>query len=264
MSPACVFHNSGHVSKVQVDDHTLGVPHQLGNGGYSLLQNVIGNAEGVGKGDLLLSNILQAVVGDDDERIYLLGQRGNAGLRLAHPVGALELKGLGHHTHRENTGFVGQIRHNGSCTGAGATAHAGGDEDHVGAFQNLGDPGTALFSGLLADFRFGAGAHAAGEFLTDLELVGALGLVEILLVRIDDNKFHAAHAGLNHAVDNVVACAAHADHFNIYNLIRIRLNGRTRHILLSSYVIFCIHAPVGQKPSTLIPIYSIVKSPFGQ
>ena len=159
---------------------------------------------------------------------------------------------------------MGQIRHNGRRTGAGAAAHAGGDEDHIGTLQDLGNPGTALLGRFLADLRLGAGAHAAGELLTNLELVGTLGLVEILLVRVDDDKFHAAHAGLYHAVDDIVACAAYADDLNIYNLIRIRLNGRTRHILLSSYVIFCIHAPEGQKPRTLTPFYSIVESPFGQ
>ena len=140
---------------------------------------------------------------------------------------------------------MGQVRHNGGRAGAGAAAHTGGDENHIGSLQNLGDPGPALFGGLLADLRLGAGAHTAGQLLADLELIGAFGLVEILLVRVDDDKFHAAHTGLNHAVDNIVARAAYADDLNIYNLIRIRLNGRTRHILLSSYVIFCIHAPCG-------------------
>ena len=76
-------------------DHPLGVTHQFGDGGHSLLQNIVGNAKSIGKGDLLLCDVFQPVVGDDDEGIHLLRQGGNAGLGLAHPVGALELEGLG-------------------------------------------------------------------------------------------------------------------------------------------------------------------------
>ena len=106
-----------------------------------------------------------------------------------------------------------QIRDDGRRAGAGAAAHTGGDEHHVGALENLGNGGLGLLGGLLADFGLGACAHASGELFTDLDFVAAVGLIEILLIGVDHHKFHAAHAGCNHPVDDVVAGAADADHF---------------------------------------------------
>ena len=120
---------------------------------------------------------------------------------------------------------MGKIGNDGSCTGAGAAAHAGGDEDHIGALENLGDGRAGFLRGLLADLRLGAGAHAAGELLTDGELVGAFGLVQVLTIGIDHQKFHAFHTGAQHAVDDVVAGAANADNLDIYNFFRIICHG---------------------------------------
>ena len=45
--------------------------------------------------------------------------------------------------------------------GAGAAAHAGGDEQHVGAVDQLGDAVAVLHRGVAADLGLGAGAEAA-------------------------------------------------------------------------------------------------------
>ena len=42
---------------------------------------------------------------------------------------------LGDHGDGERAQFLGERRHHGRGAGAGAAAQAGGDEDHVGAFQ---------------------------------------------------------------------------------------------------------------------------------
>ena len=47
--------------------------------------------------------------------------------------------------------------------GAGAAAHAGGDEHHVGAGERLGDARGVLERGGAADLRVGAGAEALGQ-----------------------------------------------------------------------------------------------------
>ena len=219
MGPAGVLHDGRHVGKVQVDNDILAEAHQLGDGGHRLLQNVVGDAEGVGKGDLLVGDVFQPVVGNDDQGVYLSAEVGNALLCLAHPVGTLKLEGLGDDAHGEDTCLVGQVRHNGCCAGTGAAAHTGGDEHHVGPFQGFGDCRTALLGRLPADFRLGACAHASRQLLADLELILADRLVEVLLIGIDHHKIHAADAGVDHAVDNIISGAADADDFDFNDTI---------------------------------------------
>jgi hypothetical protein len=52
---------------------------------------------------------------------------------------AFEVERLGDHAHGQDAHFLGHLRHDRRSTGAGAAAHAGGDEDHVRAAQGVGD-----------------------------------------------------------------------------------------------------------------------------
>ena len=196
----------------------LGVCDQLGDGADRLLENVVCNAEGIGKGDLLVGDKFQAVVRDDDQRIDLVGEIGNAALCLTHPVRTFKFKGLGHDADGQNALVMRQLSNDGGCARAGAAAHTGGDEDHVGVFQDLRNGVFGFLRGFLTDLRLRASAHAAGQLFADLNLVFAGGLVEVLLIGIDCDKFNARNAGRNHSVDNVIAGAADADHFNLNNL----------------------------------------------
>ena len=99
---------------------------------------------------------------------------------------------------------MSQLRHHRGSAGAGAAAHTGGNEDHVCPLQGLGQDGAALLGGLLAHLGLGAGAHAAGKLLTDLDLVLADRLIEILLICIHGHKFYAVDSGLDHPVNNIV------------------------------------------------------------
>ena len=73
-----------HVGKVQIDE--AGVANQVGDGLHCLTQHIVGDLKGVGKGDLLVRGVLQPLVGDDDQRVHLVLQLGNAALRLLHPA----------------------------------------------------------------------------------------------------------------------------------------------------------------------------------
>ena len=214
MGTAGIPHNGGHVSEILVDQDVVGIAHQLGNGADRLLEHVVGNAEGVGKGDLLLGDVFEPIVRNNNQGIHLPGQIGNALLGLSHPACPLKLKGLGHNADGQSAGLPGNVRNNGSRAGAGAAAHTGGDKDHIGILQNLGNGRTALLGGLPANIRLGASTHASGELFTDLHLFRGLGLVQILLICVDCDKINALNTGLNHAVDNIVACAANTDDLN--------------------------------------------------
>ena len=112
----------------------------------------------------------------------------------------------------------------------GAAAHTGSDKDHVGALERLRNGSLGLLCGLLADLRLGACAHAAGQLLADLDLILALGLVEVLLIGIDRHKIDALYTAGDHSVDNVITGAADADDLDRYNLL-----SKVCH-LFSSYV----------------------------
>ena len=213
MGHAGVLHDGGDVGKVQVDK--AGVPDQVRDGLHRLTQHIVRDLKGVGKGDLLVGGVLQALVGDDDQGVHLVPELPDAGLRSPHPPGPLKAEGLRHDAHGEDVHLLGHLRHDGGAAGAGAAAHARGDEDHVGILQGLRDLAPALLGGLAAHLGIGAGALAVGQFLTDLDLIGGAGDVEGLLVGVHRHELHALGAGLHHAVDHVVAAAAHTDDFDI-------------------------------------------------
>ena len=216
---ARVAHDGGNVGKVEVDDDILAVADELGDGADGLLQHVVGDAEGVGEGDLLVGDELQTVVRDDDHGVDLIGEVGDTGLGLLHAVGAFEAEGLRHDGDGQDARVMRDLRDDGRCAGAGAAAHAGGDEDHIGALEHLGDESLGFLSGFLADVGLGACAHAAGQLFADLDLVLALGLFKVLLIRIDCDKFNALDIGRDHAVDNIVAGAADTNDFDLDYLI---------------------------------------------
>ena len=75
---------------------------QLGDGADSLLEHVVRDTEGVGKGDLLVGNKFQAVVRDDDQGVDLIGKVRDAALGLPHTVRAFKLEGLRHNADGQN------------------------------------------------------------------------------------------------------------------------------------------------------------------
>ena len=208
-----VLHHRGHVGKVQVDE--AGVPDQVGDGLHRLAQHIVGDLKGVGKGDLLIGGVLESIIGDDNQGVHPVLELGDARLGSPHPAGAFKAEGLGDHSHRQDIQLLGDLRHDGRTAGAGAAAHTGGDEHHIGILQRLGDLVAALLGALTAHLGVGAGALAMGQLLADLDLIVGAGHVQRLLVRIDGHKIHALGAGFHHSVHHVVSAAADADDLNI-------------------------------------------------
>ena len=170
--------------------------------------------------------MLEPVIGDDDQRVHPVLQLGNAGLGSPHPAGALKAEGLGDHCHGEDVHFLGDLRHDGGTTGAGAAAHAGGDEHHIGILQGLGDLLAALLGGLASHLGIGACALSVGQLFADLDLIGSAGYVQRLFIGIHRHELYALGPGANHAVDHVVAAAAYADDLNIDNGIGTGLQSK--------------------------------------
>ena len=102
----------------------------------------------------------------------------------------------------------------GAAPGAGATAHAGGDEEHVAALDQLDDAVTILHRRLPAHVRVGAGAEALGDVAADLQRGLDLGVLECLRVGVDAHEFHAIDAGGDHVGDGIAAAPTHPDHLD--------------------------------------------------
>ena len=62
-----------------------------------------------------------------------------------------ETEGPGDDTHGEGANGPGDFGHDGGATGSGPTTLAGGDEDHVGALEDILQLRLVLFSGRTAD-----------------------------------------------------------------------------------------------------------------
>ena len=132
-------------------------------------------------------------------------------LGLAAAALALEGERPGDHADGQRAELAGDARHDGRATGAGAAALARGDEDHVGALEDLLDLVAVVLGGLAADLGVGAGAETAGQLAADVELDVGVGHQQRLRVGVDRDELDALEADLDHAVDGVDAAAADAD-----------------------------------------------------
>ena len=104
------------------------------------------------------------------------------------------------------------LRDDRSGAGAGAAAHAGGDEHHVRAGEMIADLVDHLLGRGAPDVGLRAGAETFGDL--DAHLDDALGLRhgERLRVGVGDDEVAAQQAGRDHVVDGVAAGAADAEH----------------------------------------------------
>ena len=127
------------------------------------------------------------------------------------PAPSLEGERPGHDTDGEGTEPLGDPRHDRRAAGARAAALTGGDEDHVGALEDLLDLLRVVVGGLLADLGVGAGAEPARELATDVELDVGVTHEQRLGVGVDGDELDALEADLDHPVDGVDTAAADAD-----------------------------------------------------
>ncbi len=81
---------------------------------------------------------------------------------------AFERERLGDHGHRERAELARQRGDNGSSAAAGASAEAGGEKNHVRAFERFNNFVGVLERGFAADFGIGARAESLGELGADL------------------------------------------------------------------------------------------------
>ena len=113
------------------------------------------------------------------------------GVGQAHPVAAFEVEGLGDHADGQDAALARALGDDRRRAGAGAAAHAGGDEHHVGAVEVLADLGADSSA---ADMPTSGWAPAPRPWVTvDAELDAPVGLGEgeLLGVGVGDDELDA-------------------------------------------------------------------------
>ena len=162
---AAFGHDRAHIGEVEVDQ--TGDGDQFGNALDALAQHIIGHAEGILQAGALVDDLQQAVIGDDDQGIGMFFELGDAGFGRLRAAGAFKGEGAGDHADGQGADFLGDLGHDGGSAGAGAAAQAGGDEDHIAAFEHFVQLFGRFFGSFAADLRVAASAQAAGDLVAD-------------------------------------------------------------------------------------------------
>ncbi len=125
---------------------------------------------------------------------------------------SFETEGDGDDAHGEDAQFLADACDDGCCSGAGASAHAGGDECHLGAVaEHVAHVLKAFFGGLARLF----GLVASTESLfAELQVDGHWAVVECLVVGIAEHEGHVVYAFAIHVVHGIASTSAYADHFD--------------------------------------------------
>jgi hypothetical protein len=182
-------HDGAHVGEVAVDEARCG--DDIADALHALAQDVVGHAEGFEEAGLRWDEIHEPVIGNGDDRIHGGVQFGEALFGLAHAARPFERERLGDYGDGERAEFLGEGGDDGCGAGAGASPEAGGDKDHVGAFEDFDDAVGVLEGGLAADLGIRAGAEAVGDALAEGDFVGGLRGAQRLRVGVEDVELDA-------------------------------------------------------------------------
>ena len=204
-----LLHDRTDVGEVEVDEP--GRHDQVGDAPDRLRDHAVRHLEGLQQRRGLAGDAEKPLVRDDHEGIHLVLELPDALLGLLHAPLAFEDEGFGHHAHRERPDLARHAGDDRRAARAGAAAHAGGDEDHVGAREELAETLLVFHRGATAHFRIGAGPEPLGQGVADLDLDLGLAGVQRLAVRVGHDEVHALEAFLDHRIDRVAAAAADTD-----------------------------------------------------
>ena len=105
-------HHGAYVGEVQIDQAVL--DDQVHNAGNARVQHLIGAQKRVGEGGFFVGDAEQVLIRDDNQRVDILAQLGNAGFSDPHPPRAFEGERLGDDANDENAHFLGDPRDHGS------------------------------------------------------------------------------------------------------------------------------------------------------
>ena len=210
-------HHGAYVGKVDVDHaRTL---DDVGDTANGTGQYVIGLGERRQQACVFTQDGEQFFVRNRNQRIDAFGQQTNTFVGDLHALATFERERTGHHRNGEDAHFLGHFGNDRRSTGTGTTAHARGDEHHVGALQHFSDT-LAVFQGsLTTDLRVRAGTQALGHASAQLQDGTRTNAFERLCVCVGADEFHAFDVALNHVVNSIATATTNTDNFD-YRALR--------------------------------------------
>ena len=177
----------------------------LGDAGHGVVQHVVGALERVLERRVLVHHFEQLFVQHDDQRVDLGDQVVDALVGDPHLAAAFVVERLGDDADGQDAEFLGDLGHDRRGAGAGALAHAGGDEHHVGALQRGTDVATRRLRRCAAGLGVGA---RRPDPASPSWIVLVASERQRLAVGIDGDELHPLDTAVDHVVDRVAAAAA--------------------------------------------------------
>src|SRR5699024_11135739 len=187
---------------------------------------------------------------NDDQGVALVTQLLNPVLCLLTTSFTFERERSGHHTDGQCAELPRYLGYDGRPATTGATALAGGHEDHIGPFDDLLDLFSVVLCGLLTDIGCSTSTEPSGELTPDIELDVGIGHQQRLRVGVHRNELDAFQADLDHAIHGVHATATDTDDLNHREVVvrgshRIRLPAR----LPLASICLCVDAACNRLPA---------------
>ena len=217
---ARVFHDGIDILEVDIDAAATG--DDFGNTLGSGEKDIVGEAKSFG--DIEVAEGTKFIVVDNDNRVDMLAEFLDAGFGLVATLLTLKREGTGNDGHNEDflvlvvveVDTLSDFGDDGSSAGAGATAHTGGDEEHLSVMgQGLLDVGSLVGSGLFGALGFVAGTETE---VTQWNLVGHRRSVEGFHIGVADDEVDAFDTLTVHVVDCIAATATDAYDLDIGRL----------------------------------------------
>jgi hypothetical protein len=168
--------------------------------------------EGLVESRFIVSNAEQILVWNDDQRINVLLKLSNASVGHAHAARSFKLEGAGDNSNRQNALLFSRARDNGCCTRACTTAHASGDEDHIGILEMIENFALAFFCRCHAHLRGRACTQALGGVQADLNAALSFRARQGLCIRVRHYKLNALQVSVDHVVNGIAPCPTNAEY----------------------------------------------------
>ncbi len=135
-------------------------------------------------------------------------------LRNRHALAALHDERLGHDGYGQDAELFRDLGNHRRRAGAGAAAHAGRYEQHVGALDHFLYAVAVFHRGLPADVRIRTRTKPLCNIAADLQRRAYARAIERLRVGIGTDEIDALYSCIHHMGDSVTATAANADHLD--------------------------------------------------
>ena len=241
---AALFHDGVDILEVDVDLGGDGDDFGDALGGGE--KHIVGTVEGLI--DVEVAKRAEFVVVDDDDGVDIVAQFSHAGEGLFAAFLAFESERQGDDGHDEDflgvlalkVDALGYFGHDRSGSGAGAAAHTGGDEEHLGVVRD----GLANVVGVVDGGLAGTLGLTTGAEIAQRNLVGDGRGIEGLDVGVANNEVDTLDALMEHVVDSVAATAADTNHLDVGGLFFRGIESEKRRICIFFHVLVYFYLTV--------------------